>query len=194
MRIQHKILAFLAITVLLASVIVASPAFAQDDNSPSLGDLARQQRQKKAQSKTTQVKDSKEAKVYTNADLPSHSDPSSDNPADHSGDSSTPVDIGKAAPPLSSGGTAQSEQMRSQILEQKNQIADLQKQIDDVNESIRFAPGNCVRNCEQWNEHQQEKQQQVQQMQAQLEEQQKQLEEMQESARKQGFGSSVYDP
>ena len=31
-------------------------------------------------------------------------------------------------------------------------------------------------------------------MQAQLEEQKKRLDEMQESARKQGYGSSVYDP
>ena len=31
-------------------------------------------------------------------------------------------------------------------------------------------------------------------MKAQLEEQQKHLEEMQDTARKQGFGSSVYDP
>jgi hypothetical protein len=31
-------------------------------------------------------------------------------------------------------------------------------------------------------------------MKAQLEEQQKALEEMQESARKEGFGSTVYDP
>jgi hypothetical protein len=31
-------------------------------------------------------------------------------------------------------------------------------------------------------------------MRAQLEQQQKKLEEMQESARKQGFGSQVYDP
>jgi hypothetical protein len=196
MRTQHRILAFFistffAIAILAGSVIVASPALAQDDNSPSLGDLARQQRQKKAQSKTTPTKDSKEPKVYTNADLPAHSDGAPDSatsPAQAS-------DAGKPALPVPSHEAAQgSEQMRSQILEQKNEIADLQKQIDDVNESIRFAPGNCVRNCEQWNEHQQEKQQQVQQMQAQLEEQKKQLEEMQESARKQGFGSSVYDP
>jgi hypothetical protein len=45
----------------------------------------------------------------------------------------------------------------------------------------------------QWNERQKEKQDQVESMKAQLEEQKKQLENMQESARKQGFGSSVYE-
>ena len=41
---------------------------------------------------------------------------------------------------------------------------------------------------------QQQKQQEVDTMKAQCEEQQKALEEMQEAARKEGFGSSVYDP
>jgi hypothetical protein len=196
MRVQHRILVLLATALSAAYITAATPASAQDQDSPSLGDLARQQRQKNAQTKTKQAKDSKEPKVYTNADLPSHSDASSDNTAEHSGGSAAQAsDAGKSGMPAPSGGDAQgSEQMRSQILEQKNQIAEMQKQIDDVNESIRFAPGNCVRNCEQWNERQQEKQQQVQQMQAQLDDLKKQLEEMQESARKQGFGSSVYDP
>jgi hypothetical protein len=194
MRTQHKILALFAIAIAAASVAVAVPAFAQDDNSPSLGDLARQQRQKKDQAKNTQAKDGKERKVYTDADLPAPTDTQPDKTADHSGDSAAQAnDAGKMPVPSHAAGQG-SEETRSQILEQKNQIADLQKQIDDVNGSIQFAPGNCVRNCEQWNQHQQEKQQQVQQMQAQLEEQKKQLEEMQESARKQGFGSSVYDP
>jgi mannitol-specific phosphotransferase system IIBC component len=201
MRTQHKVFAFfiptfVAMAISVGSAIVASRAIAQDDNSPSLGDLARQQRQKKAQSKTAQAKDNKESKVYTNADLPAGADPKSGNAPDRPGDSAAQAtDLGKSGMPTSAAEAGQgSEQMRSQILEQKNQIAELQKQIDDVNESIRFAPGNCVRNCEQWNERQQEKQQQVQQMQAQLDELKKQLEEMQESARKQGFGSSVYDP
>jgi predicted ribosome quality control (RQC) complex YloA/Tae2 family protein len=45
-----------------------------------------------------------------------------------------------------------------------------------------------------WNERQREKQQRVERMQAQLQEQKRRLEEMQDSARKQGYGSSVYDP
>jgi hypothetical protein len=46
----------------------------------------------------------------------------------------------------------------------------------------------------QWNERQKEKQQEVERGQAQLAEQKKRLDDMQESARRQGYGSSVYDP
>ncbi|MFY9742430.1 MAG: hypothetical protein WA252_10780 [Candidatus Sulfotelmatobacter sp.] len=185
MRTQHKILAALAI----AAAMLAANAYAQDSNSPSLGDLARQQRQQRA--KTAQTKDGKTPKVFTNADLPAHTggDSDSDNPVPAANDT------GRAPLPVpSSGSNHGSEHLRSEIQAQKGQIAELQRQIDEVNGSIRFAPGNCVRGCEKWNEHQQQKQQQVEQMQAQLEEQKKQLEEMQDSARRQGFGSSVYDP
>lgn len=189
---QHGVLAFFVIAISAAYTGVATPVLAQDQDSPSLGDVARQQRQKTVQSKATQAKDGKEPKVYTNADLPAHADGG----AAYGDDSAAPAsDAGKTGMPVPSPAAGRgSEQMRSQILGQKNEIAELQKQIDDVNQSIRFAPDNCLRNCEQWNEHQREKQQQVQQLQAQLEQQKKQLEEMQESARKQGFGSSVYDP
>jgi peptidoglycan hydrolase CwlO-like protein len=77
---------------------------------------------------------------------------------------------------------------------QKNQVASLQGQIDELSESIRFAPANCVANCVGWNERQREKQQRVERMQAQLEDMKKRLDETQEAARKQGYGSSVYDP
>jgi predicted ribosome quality control (RQC) complex YloA/Tae2 family protein len=70
----------------------------------------------------------------------------------------------------------------------------LQRQVDDLNESIRFAPANCVENCVGWNERQREKQQQVERMQGQLDEQKRRLDDLQDSARKQGYGSSVYDP
>ena len=66
--------------------------------------------------------------------------------------------------------------------------------IESVSDSIHYAGANCVANCESWNEHQKQKQDQVEAMKSQLADQQKKLEDMQESARKQGFGSSVYEP
>jgi predicted ribosome quality control (RQC) complex YloA/Tae2 family protein len=66
--------------------------------------------------------------------------------------------------------------------------------MDRLNSSIHFAPGNCVRNCVQWNEHQVQKQDEVQRMQSELEQQKKKLEDMQEAARKEGFGNAVYEP
>jgi predicted RNase H-like nuclease (RuvC/YqgF family) len=89
---------------------------------------------------------------------------------------------------------ASAEQWKSQILAQKSAIASMQAEISNLNESIHYAGRNCVSNCVKWNEHQKEKQDRVEIMQSQLQDQQKHLEEMQETARKQGFGSSVYEP
>jgi ribosome-interacting GTPase 1 len=46
----------------------------------------------------------------------------------------------------------------------------------------------------QWNEQQKRKQDQIDALKAQLAEGRQQLEQMQEAARKQGYGSAVYDP
>jgi predicted ribosome quality control (RQC) complex YloA/Tae2 family protein len=73
-------------------------------------------------------------------------------------------------------------------------ISSLQNEIDKLNDSIHFAPGDFVPNRVQLNERQKQKLQQVEQLQAQLEDQKKRLEDMQEAARQQGYGSSVYDP
>jgi hypothetical protein len=168
-----------------AGCLFAGIANGQD--SPSLGDLARQQRQQKEQSKTAQGKDAKASKVITNEEIPEHAGPA------------TPPAAGSQAsqssmPAPSNGAKQPAEHVKSQILAQKNQIANLQSQVDELNESIRFAPANCVENCVGWNERQREKQQRAERMQAQLEEEKRRLEDMQDSARKQGYGSSVYDP
>jgi len=169
-----------------AFALFAAAAFAQD--SPSLGDLARQQRQQKEQSKE-QSKDAKPAKVITNADLPERSAPAP----------SAAVVSGSGAernstPSVAEGAKGAGEHWRSDILAQKHQIDSLQRQVDELSESVRFAPANCASGCVGWNERQREKQQRVERMQAQLEEEKRRLDEMQDSARKQGFGSSIYDP
>ena len=171
-----KPVALLAIAILMAG----AHAVAQDE--PSLGDLARQQRQQKA----AQAKDAKPPKTFTNEQVSRRHD-TTPSPA---AKTTEPV-----APPDSTDNPQPSaEQWKSEILSQKDQISALQSQIDEINASIRFAPANCVANCVAWNERQKQKQQQVEQMQTQLEEQKRQLDEAQESARKEGYGSSVYDP
>ncbi len=161
--------------------LFAMTTLAQD--SQSLGDLARQQRQQKEQSKSAEAKAAKASKVITNEQIPEHA---SYAPETHDSGPSPFLSNGMKQPP---------EQLKSQIQAQKSQIASLQRQIDQINESIRFSPvANCVGRCVQWNERQREKQQQAERMQAQLQEEKKRLEEMQESARQQGYGSSVYDP
>ena len=173
------------ICLLFTATIVLIAVSANSQEALSLGDVARQQRQQKGQSKTTPAKDAKSSKVITNEEIPEHAEAGSLHK----------VSAQETGMPASSTGPKISaEQWRSQIVTQKNQVVSLQNQIDELNESIRFAPPNCVANCVGWNERQREKQQRAERMQAQLEDQKKRLDDMQESARKQGYGSSVYDP
>ncbi len=146
---------------------------------------------KDASSSDATAKDAVPAKahhVITNEELPSHVGPTwtSASAPETSNDSSEP--------PSSANANASAEQWKSQIQTQKSTIASLESQIASLNDSIHYASANCVSGCVQWNEHQKEKQDQVETIKGQLEQEQKRLEDLQESARKQGFGSSVYEP
>jgi predicted RNase H-like nuclease (RuvC/YqgF family) len=174
-----------------AALLFALSAHGQD-SPPSLGDAARQARQQK-QAKTAQPSGKnapsvKPVKVITNDEIPAHFKPPVKTAAsDQDQNENTPE-------PTPADDKAPAELWKSQISAQKSQVSALQSQIDQLSESIHFAPGNCAANCAQWNERQKEKQQQVERLKSQLEDQQKRLEDMQEQARKQGYGSSVYDP
>jgi len=183
---------------------------AQDDQS--LGDLARQVRAQKQQ-KPSQTKDTpkdtttpsqtgtdakesgqpKATHVLTNDDdLGASAKPASASHSDSRKSESTDAKTADQADPAQR--QAEAENWKSQIEQQKSSIAELQQQIEQLSSSIHYTGANCVANCEQWNERQQHKQEQVDTMKAQLEELKHHLEEMQETARKQGFGSSVYEP
>lgn len=177
------------ILVLLASLgplLFCPPARGQD--SPPLGDVARQARQQK-QKKAVQGKTNPSAapKVITDDEIARGSEPSN-SPTGASEQSQA------NSPTASSSSKIPGEQWKSQIQAQKDVINTLQANIQKVNDSIQYAPANCVSGCVQWNQHQEEKQKQVEQMRSQLETQKQRLQEMQESARQQGYGSSVYDP
>jgi hypothetical protein len=191
------------IALLAAAFLCAFPAHAQD--SQSLGDAARQARQQKQQkdpsakaatatstttttSTTTDTQPTKPTKVITNDDLP-----------EHVGSTVTP-----ANPPQTQSSTepashvdylnAAAERMKSQIQSQKAAVASLEAEIASLNDSVRYAGANCVANCVEWNQRQKEKQDRVIVMQHQLEDQKQHLADLQESARKQGFGSTITDP
>jgi uncharacterized coiled-coil protein SlyX len=166
----------------LAVGISLFAAIANAQEPQSLGDVARQQRQQKKESKTAQG--AKASKVVTNEEIPERAGASPEAAGGNEASTAAPTDKANQT----------TEDVKSQIQAQKGEIASLQKQIDALNESIRFAPANCVEGCEQWNLRQKQKQEQVERMQAQLEELKKHLDETQESARKQGLGSSVYEP
>jgi hypothetical protein len=190
-----RVLITLSATVFLFGVLVG-PVHGQD-SSQSLGDAARQARLKKQQQEAaandpqakaaadSEVVPTKAARVITNDEIPSHIGPT--RTASNSQRSVTYV-----PPPSDSAGAA--DAMKQQFLAAKSRIASMEAEISRASESIRFASGNCVANCVQHNERQLQKQQQVETMKAQLEEQKRQLEQQQEAARRQGYGSSVYDP
>jgi hypothetical protein len=174
--------------LVLAMMLFAGVVVGQDGQAP--GDAARKAKQQKdAQATQLQGKDAapaKTPKLITNDDIP---------PA-----SFQPVAKVSRSDQYHAEGLAKDErkipaaQWKSEIQGQKSLIANLRSQIDQISESIRFAPARCVNNCVQRNQRQLEKQQQVETLKAQLDDQQKKLEDMQEQARKQGYGSSVYEP
>lgn len=211
---MRRFFVLLAAGVFLGSMSYAQDQPAQDQTSGaqdppppaptlSLGEIARQAKLKKQQreaqlkakeaathdaqaSEATPALPVKTAHLVTNDDAPERA-------------TVTPVLAHPASVPADSQADtgdhqAKAENWKSQIVNQKNAIAALRQDIKSLGDSIHFAGANCVANCAEWNERQQQKQQEVDTMKAQLEEQQKALEEMQESARKEGFGSTVYDP
>jgi len=167
-RVARKIL---PIALLMSSVVYGQ----------SLGDVARENREKQ---KGKGASSTAKPKVVTNENLPK-------NP-----DAETPESEGKttaASSKLPRGGQS-AEQWKSRILAQKNAVANLQAQIDKLNDSIHFVVANEYYNGVQYNQHQVKKQENVAQMQQQLEEQKKNLAQTQEAARQAGMGSAVYDP
>jgi hypothetical protein len=144
---------------------------------------------KDAPAKDLQAKDAqpKSKRVITNDEIPEHIGPTQTRPTPQ-------ATVLGYQQPASTPGTVPAEYWKSQIQTRKNYISSLESQIANLADSIQYAGGNCVSNCVQWNEHQQQKEQQLENMKTQLEQQQKGLEDLQDMARKQGFGSSVYDP
>jgi len=153
-------------------------------HAQSLGDVAREQREKLA------TDASAPAKTITNEDI-----------QETGGPESTPsvrVRRHRVTHPVepvtpASNDTRAAAQWKAKIVAQERRIASLQNQIDRVNASIRFTRTSCY-TCAQHNEMQVEKLASVQRMQQQLDQQKEKLQDMQESARKAGLGSSVYEP
>ncbi|HSZ62898.1 MAG TPA: hypothetical protein VK828_13935 [Terriglobales bacterium] len=163
-------------------LLIGSVAYGQ-----SLGDVARENREKKQANAASASGSSKpKPKVITDDNLPARVVASS---------SETERDIKPVATAGGqSAGRLSAEEWKSRILAQKNAIAAQQAQIDKLNESIRCVTASLYTNGIQHNENQAKKQESVAQMQQQLEEQKKTLAQMQEAARQAGMGSAVYDP
>jgi len=184
----------------LAALSCVGIVAAQD--SPSLGDVARKTRQQKqpqeaqapapsatnSASTDSQAADPdakpaqpKAAHVYTNDEIP---------------ESTPDVGLVSKQPDLKEnyeGGKQSAEQWKSMIRQVKANIASLQKQMDSIQSSIRFAGGNYEYHVA-YNNRQRAKEQEVENLKSQLAQERKHLEDMQEAARHQGYSSVVYDP
>jgi hypothetical protein len=173
------------LTPSLAMVLLsAGVLFAQET---SLGDLGRQQRGKqKAKSGMSA------ARVITDDDMPKRPDApmQSENAKEDEKDERAPNRDSRSPAPNSQS----AEYWKAQILIQKRSVSAQQEQVNQFRESIHFVEANRYVNGAQYNEQQRRRQIQLDQMEKQLEQQKKRLADMQDSARKAGFGNSVYDP
>jgi ATP-dependent Lon protease len=155
----------------------------------SLGDVARENREKKAELA------SPAPKVITNADLPKNQDAADDEtqPSQGSPVSATRPAVRKATAKRPMDARA-AEQWRRQILAQKRTVANLERRLAVLKASISFVDASANARGEVFNRRQALQQQREARLQEQLEEQRSELEEMQESARRAGMHTAVYDP
>jgi hypothetical protein len=164
------------------------PCSAQISSTPSLGDVARKQRDKQDNVKNPPAK---AKKVVTEEDIPSHIDGSAPD------DESVPLDgphSEKSATPSANDVLKTGDHWKASIAQQKLAVADLKSRIDRLNSSIRFVSASAYTNGVEYNKMQARRQQEAQRLQGELDEQEKSPEHMQETARRAGYGSAVWDP
>jgi hypothetical protein len=147
----------------------------------SLPEVARQQHQKQEPATVQTTK-----KVITNDEISTSSDDTDDSQDEgiqKLPDSPSHSKRGKSA-----------EQWKKQILAQENVVSSLQQEVARLSASVHFVEVNRYSNGVQYNQYQAKKQEQVVRLQRQLDSEKKKLSDLQETARKAGFGSSVYEP
>jgi hypothetical protein len=188
------------ILALAAAVsLCTGPALAQD--AQSLGDVARQARQQKQeqansnpdtsstdpQNTASSVNDPptpKHSRVITNDEIPEHTPRVPSNAQKRPSGSTTAASKEVKRPP---------EYWKAQAQQLKNSMASLQRRIDVLNGSLHAVLTNSD-DQPVWNLREKEKERQLAELHAQMSDLQRRLEDTQEAARRQGYGSSVYDP
>jgi len=182
-------------SVAIALAIIApmiSAAYGQ-----SLGDIARENREKKADSTSAE-----HAKVITNKDLPK--DPETDQAAPAAQPAIVPP-ANKSPEESAADRRAEqrfaqqrlaeqraAEQWKRQILAHK--ILMLQTRIDHLKATLQFADVSTYPYAGPYNRDQARQLQRITQLQQQLDAQQRTLDQMQETARHAGMHTAVYDP
>lgn len=165
----------------------------------SLGDVARQTRQKQS-SKGDAANAPK--RVITNEDIPESPDVNAAAPESTGASEESSQRTSRSKPHSGQqagqrSGPQSTEQVKTAILEQKHRVVSLENEIDRLNGSIYFWDANLFSSSSAAARHNQlqvQKQQQIEYLRTQLAEQQKKLAEMQHAAKESGMGSVVYDP
>ena len=152
----------------------------------SLGDVARENREKKASNPSAP------AKVITNADL--GIDPDGDAAAEEAASSPKSAATSHKETQQHAAEQRAAEQWKEKILAQKRTVANLQARVDALRPSIEFVDPNAYSNGYVYNRFQARQLERLKIMEAQLTEQQQKLDDMQEAARRAGMHTAVYDP
>jgi len=158
-------------------LVLSAAAFGQ-----SLGDAARQTRQKEKDS----AKVSK--KVITNDDIPENST----GPRGHEADEKTDPTLFSANADPQPPRTAW--EWRSMIVAQKDRIETLRTDFQKLNEPLHFVSGAESANAVEYNLSELKRRQDAKNLRKELDEQAMRLAEMQRAARKVGMSAAVYDP
>ena len=207
------------ISPIVAALLMSVLAFSQ---SQSLGDIARENREKKAAEESS----STPPKVITNKNLSRDPDAGGGNSDDASAAPSTPkpdspfsektaaerpapypstdhpsvqrqVSDQHAAQPRSNEQRANEQraaaQWKKRILQQEITVANLRMRVDQLRATMHFANVNTY-NDMPFDRYQAQQMQRLRQVQYRLDEQRRKLEDMQEAARHAGMHTLVYDP
>ena len=163
--------------------------------SQSLGDAARENREKKAAETSTTP-----PKVITSADLPKNPNGST-GATEENNMPATPSSADAAASRKAAEQRADDQRAahhwKKQILAQKNTMANQQARIDKLRASLHFFDRNYYYDYYgrvEDNRRQAQRMERLKQMEQQLDQQKQKLEEMQEAARHAGMHTAVYDP
>jgi len=171
MAIRKFVALFVEIVLLGASVL-----------GQSLGDLAREQRQKQNDKPTVTPH-----KVITDDDIPAHTEASKGTK-----DATTKTSPDNSDTPINT--ESNGDELKAKCLAIKQEIKDYQAQLDKLRASSKFVEANRYVNGAQYNQHQLAKRQEADRMEERLEQTKQKFADLQERARKAGFGSAVYDP
>jgi len=166
----------------------------------SLGDVARENRDKKATDASTTP-----PKVITNKNLPKSPDGSAGPPASESeAQTSSPatVEVGREAADQRTAEQRAAEQRaagqwKSRILAQENVVANLQSRVAHLKASIHLTDPNASYDYYGTlanSRYQARQLERLAQLQQQLDQQKRKLEDLQEAARHAGMHTLVYDP